>query len=233
MKVTPWWQGSATILSNTADGTNWRRKEGRNNQFSSASLFWAVARWCLGEPLPPASCRSCPVSSGPCTALGGGGETQTEGVWPYCTLWRWTACHLPAIGLSCHFLPSPAIACHLPALPLLCPHSQPEGCQTEGCPLSPPPLSFLFCPFQPARAEEMLQGLVVCHLQYQRQPRDLLPSSHLQIHFKPWNGYKHFYLLRNWLFPAIAVNRDVAVISASSPPGHSGRRRIPAWLSSH
>ena len=47
------------------------------------------------------------------------------------------------------------------------------------------PLSFLFCPFQPARAEEMLQGLVVCHLQYQRQPRDLLPSSHLQIHFKP------------------------------------------------
>ena len=66
---------------NTADGTNWRRKEGRNNRLSSASLFWALAKWCLGEPLPPASC-SCPASSGPCTALSRGGEMQMEGVWP-------------------------------------------------------------------------------------------------------------------------------------------------------
>ena len=33
--------------------------------------------------------------------------------------------------------------------------------------------------------------------------------------------------MRHGAFPAISVNKDVIVISDSSPPGHSGRRRLP------
>ena len=37
-----------------------------------------------------------------------------------------------------------------------------------------------------------------------------------------------FTHVRNGVFPAMSVNKDVTVISDSSPPGHSGRKRIPA-----
>ena len=33
--------------------------------------------------------------------------------------------------------------------------------------------------------------------------------------------------MRNGAFPAISINKDVIVINDSSPPRHSGRRRLP------
>ena len=39
--------------------------------------------------------------------------------------------------------------------------------------------------------------------------------------------------MRNGVFPAMSVNKDVTVISDSSPPGHSGRKRISAKSGSH
>ena len=40
-------------------------------------------------------------------------------------------------------------------------------------------------------------------------------------------------LMRNGIFLAILVNKDVTAISDSSPPGHSGRRRIPELCGNH
>ena len=37
--------------------------------------------------------------------------------------------------------------------------------------------------------------------------------------------------MRTGIFPALSVNKDVTVISYSSPLGHSGRRRIPIFSS--
>ena len=43
--------------------------------------------------------------------------------------------------------------------------------------------------------------------------------------------WKAFVLvMRNGVFPAISIDKGVTVISDSSPPGHSGRSRIPGDL---
>ena len=42
-----------------------------------------------------------------------------------------------------------------------------------------------------------------------------------------------FTHVRNGVFPAMSVNKEVTVISDSSPPGHSGRKRISAKSGSH
>ena len=64
-----------------------------------------------------------------------------------------------------------------------------------------------------------------------------------QISFPSWvpsglTSYSHWWIwhtvltLRNAVFPAVSVNKDVTIISDSSPPGQPGRR-ISAWSGNH
>lgn len=165
-------------------GMNWRRRVGRNNQLSSASLESALLWADVQEDhccLPPARahlwaplCARHPVvvvevaavwreSSWPSPGVTEDGYVQPS------------LCRFASLASSVVTI---AIACHLPALPLPCPYSQTEQCQLEGFPLSNlfPQFSLLSLSVNPSWRNAA--GVAEHHPQHQHKPLQPVPSSH-------------------------------------------------------